>query len=148
VFNPIEIDETVTLDNIIKHLKQEEYLSSLLMALKMNEFEVIDKVFKCVPLSSVNLLSAHFPSNYLFRFLDFLCVEVEKSRNVEWTMHWVKAILKYNGKILDTADDKNSATTGRSRAILLKLFSSLSFYDKNLKKIANENIHMMDYMIK
>jgi len=138
----------VTLDNVIKHLKQEEYLSALLMAIKMNEFDVIDKVYKCVPLESVNLLSAHFPSNYLFRFLDFLCVEVDKGRNVEWVMHWVKAILKYNGKILDSKSKENSATAGRSRAILLKLFSSLSFFDKSIKKIANENVHLMNYMIK
>ena len=71
-FNPYQIDETVTLDNIIAHLKSENYLSALILSLRMNEPEVIDKVFKCVPSESVKLICAHFPSNFLFRFLEFL----------------------------------------------------------------------------
>lgn len=37
------------------------------MALKMNEREVIDKVYKCIPIDEVALIAAHFPSNFLFR---------------------------------------------------------------------------------
>lgn len=71
-FNPYEIDETVTIDNIINHIKSENYLSALIMAMRLNEEEVIEKVFKCVPIESVTLISANFPSNYLFKFLEFL----------------------------------------------------------------------------
>jgi hypothetical protein len=42
------------------------------MAMRLNEEEVIEKVFKCVPIESVTLISANFPSNYLFKFLEFL----------------------------------------------------------------------------
>ena len=31
VFNPVEIDENVTIDNIIEQIKEEQYLSSLLV---------------------------------------------------------------------------------------------------------------------
>lgn len=67
VFNPFEIDETVTLDNIISELKDEQYLTALLLALKLNTVEVIDKVYKCIPINNVPLISANFPSNYLFK---------------------------------------------------------------------------------
>ena len=77
VFNPFEIDETVTIDNIINNLKGENYLSALLMSLKLNEDEIVEKVFKCVPIGSVSLISANFPSNYLFRFLEYLQKEIE-----------------------------------------------------------------------
>jgi len=77
VFNPFEIDETVTLDNIIENLMKENNLSALVMSLKLNEDEVIDKVFKCIPIASVSLISANFPSNYLFRFLEYLQKEIE-----------------------------------------------------------------------
>tara|TARA_B110000285_G_C15096488_1_gene602297 strand:- start:125 stop:409 length:285 start_codon:yes stop_codon:yes gene_type:complete len=32
------------------------------------------------------------------------------------------------------------------RAVLLKLFSAISFYDQSLKKIVNENLHTMTYL--
>lgn len=113
VFNPVDIDENVTLDNIISGVKKEEYLTSLLMALKINELEVVEKVYKCIPLENVSLISAHFPSNYLFkyvfliyvtlsyllyllhRFLEYLSHEIEKGKDVEWNMIWLKNILKY-----------------------------------------------------
>jgi hypothetical protein len=36
-FQPFDIDETITIDNIIQNIKTENYLSALVMALKMNE---------------------------------------------------------------------------------------------------------------
>ena len=100
MFNPYEIDETVTLDNLIGHLKQEEYLSAMIMALKLNEEEIIDKVFKCIPMNSISLISSSFPSNYLYQFLEYLCNQVEASKEIEWNMHWLRELLKYNEHIL------------------------------------------------
>lgn len=67
LFNPVEIDESVTLDNIIGQVKNEQYLTALLLSLRMNEREVTEKVFKCIPQETVSLLAANFPSNYLLR---------------------------------------------------------------------------------
>jgi len=52
-FKPYEIDETVTIDNIISNIKQENYLTAIILSLRLNERDVIDKVFKCVPIESV-----------------------------------------------------------------------------------------------
>lgn len=83
------------MENIIEKLRSEEYLSALLLSLKLNEMEVIDKVYKCIPISNVPLLCAHFPSNYLFKFLEYLGTEIEKGRDIEWNMVWLKNILRY-----------------------------------------------------
>lgn len=37
LFNPIMIDENVTLENIIEKVKLEEYVSALVLALRLNE---------------------------------------------------------------------------------------------------------------
>lgn len=81
-FNPYELDESVTIDNVISSLKKENFLSAMIMALKLNEPEIIDKVYKCVPLSSATLISANFPANYLFRFLDFLQKQIEHGKDI------------------------------------------------------------------
>jgi len=73
VFNPFfESNETITVDSLISCLKQEDFMMALLMALKLNEEEIIEKVYKCIPAHNIGLISANIPSNYLFRFLQFL----------------------------------------------------------------------------
>jgi len=52
-FNPYEIDESVTLDNIIAKVQSEEYLTALVLALRLNIAEVTDTVYRCVPSASV-----------------------------------------------------------------------------------------------
>lgn len=49
LFNPVEIDETVTIDNIISQVKAEQYLTATLLSLRMNEREVTQRVFQCIP---------------------------------------------------------------------------------------------------
>lgn len=95
IFNPVDIDENVTLDSIIEAVKKEEYLTALLMALRINEREVIDKVYRCIPLDNVPLICAHFPSNYLFRFMDYLASQLEAGKDLEWNLEWLKSLLKY-----------------------------------------------------
>ena len=34
----------------------------------------------------------------------------------------------------------------KGRALMLKMYSSLKFYDQQLKKVVNENIHLMEYL--
>jgi len=44
---------------------------------------------------------------------------------------------------------QNAASMGSSmkgRALLLKLYQSLNFYDSQLKKVVNENMNLMSYI--
>lgn len=57
-------------------------------------------------------------------------------------MQWLKNLLKFQEPALRKIKD----TTGRQ--IMLKIYSSIAFFDQSIKKISNENIHMMKFMIK
>lgn len=70
------------------------------MSLKLNEEQVIDKVYKCIPIESAELISANFPSNYLFKFLEYLQKQIENSCDIEWNLMWLKSLLKYNEHVL------------------------------------------------
>ena len=94
------IDDTVTLDNIILKVKDEQYVSGLALALRLGEQQVTRTVYSCIPLESVPLLCAHFPNNYLTKLLQFIAVEVEHGKNVEWSMTWLQNILKFKGQYI------------------------------------------------
>lgn len=91
------IDETVTLDNIINKVKEEQFVSALALALRLNEHNVTRTVYSCIPITSVPLLCAHFPNNYLVKLLTFIAKEIEGGPHVEWSMNWLQNILKFKG---------------------------------------------------
>lgn len=78
-FNPYDLDESVTIDNVIAKVKAEEYLTALILALRLGERNVTQTVYKCIPVTSVPLLCAHFPAGFIDRLLHFLATEIESS---------------------------------------------------------------------
>ena len=140
-FNPYEIDESVTLDNIIAKVQSEEYLTALVLALRLNIAEVTDTVYRCVPSASVQLIVAHMPEMLLLKLLQFLASDIEKSREIHWSMVWLEAILKFHG----VKFGKQTITAMHSplRSCLLQIFSSLQFIDTSLSRVSNENSYLM-----
>jgi len=59
-------------------------------------------------------------------------------------MTWLKNILKFQEPILRKYKEVGHA----GRALMLKIYSSISFQDQAIKKVANENVHLMKFMIK
>ena len=88
-FNPFMIDEEVTIDNIIAKVKAEEYLTALVLALRLNVPEVTQTVYKCIPCDSIPLLVAHMPEMMLIKLLEFMASEIEYGRQIHWAMHWL-----------------------------------------------------------
>ena len=142
-FNPFEIDESVTLENIIAKVQNEEHLTALVLALRLNIAEVTDTVYRCVPVASVSLIVAHMPEMLLLKLLQFLATEIENGREIHWAMAWLEAILKYHGSKFG----QQTALQSPLRSCLLQLFSSLQFVDTSLSRVCNENSHLMQFMI-
>jgi hypothetical protein len=61
-------------------------------------------------------------------------------------MVWLKNILRFQEAVLKRF--REAGTSGRGRALMLRVYSSLNFFDQNFKKIANENTHLMRFMLK
>ena len=120
-FNPFEIDESVTLENIIDKVRKDEHLTALVLALRLNVAEVTDTVYKCVPVHSVQLVVAHMPEMLLLKLLQFLAVEIETGREIHWAMVWLEAVLKYHGGRFVQQNRQQTPL----RACLLRIFSHL-----------------------
>ncbi len=59
-------------------------------------------------------------------------------------MIWIKNILKFQEPTLRKYKEVGHA----GRAMMLKIYSALAFQDQAIKKVVNENVHMMKFMIK
>lgn len=78
-FNPYLIDESVTIDNIISKVKAEEYLTALVLSLRLDDPNVLQTVYKCVPSDSIPLIISNMPEVLLVRLLNFLAHQIETS---------------------------------------------------------------------
>jgi len=145
-FNPFDLDESVTIDNIIAKVKAEEYLTALILALRLGERNVTQTVYKCIPVSSVPLLCAHFPVGFIDRLLQFLATEIESSQHVEWAMIWINNVVRFHGAKLQNTDEITSQKTPL-RALMLRILSSLQFYNESLSKVQHKNTHLMALMV-
>jgi periodic tryptophan protein 2 len=87
----------VTIDNIIAKVKSEQYLTALVLALRLGERQVTQTVYSCIPVDSVPLLCAHFPTSFLEKLLQFLAEEIEASFHIEWAMVWISNLLRFHG---------------------------------------------------
>ena len=66
--------------------------------------------------------------------MEFLAIEIEKGRDIEWNMVWLKNILRFNEPVLRKYRESNSCG-GKGKAVMLKLYSSLAFFDQNFKRM-------------
>lgn len=142
-FNPVMITEEVTLDNIILKVKEEEYLVSLALALRLNEPEVTQTVYQCIPLKSVPLVCANFPEPFVAKLLQFIGTQIKVGRQLEWAMHWLSQIVRFKGVYLQRMSQEKSGV----RTALLDIYQSVQFFDSSLSKVFNQNQHLMSYII-
>ena len=121
-------------------------------------------MFKCIPLSSVALLSANIPSSFVFRFMAFLQGQMSTGQSIEWNQVWLRELLKHHeaqfalcrqsteygstAYAAAASTQRSSKDTHAGRALLLKVHQTLDFYDGNLKRLVNENQHTMSYMLR
>jgi hypothetical protein len=71
--------------------------------LRLNENDVTQTVYRCIPKKSIELIVAHFPANYLPKLLNMLTREISKGVDVEWTNIWIGEVLKYHAASLNEA---------------------------------------------
>lgn len=65
-----------------------------------------------------------------YRFLEYLSKEIEKGKDIEWNLIWLRNILKYQEPTLSKFREMGH----HGRSLMLRVYSSLQFYDQSLKK--------------
>lgn len=151
-FQPLDIDPSITPNNIYKELDQENYGSALLMSIRLNERPVIAKVFNHIPAQSMDLVLRSLPSNYLDRFIKFLATELETTTRIEFVLRTVKALLNSHGPYIQQQRIKSSIVSGgvnthvNLQASLRALIRAFNEKQETLAKIASENKYALEYL--
>jgi periodic tryptophan protein 2 len=123
-FDPFDLDTEVTPENTILALEQREFLKSLVMALRLNEAQIIRRVFESIPPTDIGLVSKAIPLAYLSSLLRFVAKSMEESPHLEYNLLWIQQLMSHHGRYLKT----------RSR----EFGPELRMIQKGVSKIQNE----------
>lgn len=101
-FDPFDLDIDVTPQNIRAILKQTEpeYLKALIMAFRLNDKNLLRKVYHSVPFDTIPHLVRELPKVYLGRLLLLLGQQMENSPHLEFALRWLGEVLSVHGRFV------------------------------------------------
>ncbi|KAF2073704.1 hypothetical protein CYY_004992 [Polysphondylium violaceum] len=137
-FDPTDLSIEINPESILATLAEKNFLKSLVMSIKLNEKEIIDKVFEAIPFSHIQLVCQEFPLFYLKNFIQYLSSYFEKNHHIEFQLKWVKYLFIYHGKYVKS----NSLAMISS---LRSLQKSITQHYNDLSKVCDDNIFSLKY---
>lgn len=99
-FDPFDLSLDLTPDSVLSTLASRSYLPALIMAFRLNEQALIQKVFEGVPRGDIKLVVRQLPLMYLAPLLRFAGGHLKRTPHVEFGLLWVNALLMTHGRTL------------------------------------------------
>eukprot|EP00039_Didymoeca_costata_P029411 m.24578 g.24578 ORF g.24578 m.24578 type:complete len:904 (-) comp7619_c0_seq2:59-2770(-) len=141
VFDPSDLDLDITPDNIRKVLQSQEYITAVIMSLRLNEEEVICEVLDAIPSEQVQLVAQSVPPVYTSVIFSVLAKKIDQSQHLEYYLQWARHFLNAHGLRLK---DQSSRYAVGLRAIL----KSLQRKQEEIGTLCGENGFALGYLLK
>nr|AAI28481.1 Pwp2 protein [Mus musculus] len=100
LFDPFELDTSVTPGRIREALRQREFTRAILMAFRLNEKKLAQEALEAVPQNEIEVVSTSLPELYVVKVLEFLAASFEESRHLEFYLIWTQKLLMSHGQRL------------------------------------------------
>ncbi|CUM66044.1 uncharacterized protein PRCAT00003698001 [Priceomyces carsonii] len=104
LFDPFDLDVDITPDNTLEVLKEKDYLTALVMSLRLNEEYLICQVFEGIPVKDVKLVCDALPIVYLNKVLSFIGDSLirNESQHFEFCLLWIRYLLAAHGNYISS----------------------------------------------
>jgi periodic tryptophan protein 2 len=100
IFDPFDLSIELTPQAVLEVLSQSEYLKALVMAFRLNEKPLIQRVYESIPGGDVRLIARQLPLVYVPILLKFVGEHLDKSPHLEFDLVWVHNLLMSHGRTL------------------------------------------------
>ncbi|KAF2703413.1 WD40 repeat-like protein [Pleomassaria siparia CBS 279.74] len=139
-FDPFDLDITVTPATTLATLAQKEYLKAIVMAFRLNERNLIRRVYESTPASDIALVVKDMPTVYLGRLLRFVAIQADESPHLEFNLMWIESLLSKHGRWMK--DNKAGL-----EAELRSVEKAVRRIQTELARLADENIYRIEYLL-
>jgi len=99
-FDPFDLSIDLTPQSILSVLSSREFLKALVMAFRLTEKPLIQRVYESIPRGDIRLISRQLPVVYVPQLLRFVADHLERSPHLEFDLVWVNALLMAHGRYL------------------------------------------------
>uniref|UniRef100_A0A8D1TZV8 Periodic tryptophan protein 2 homolog n=1 Tax=Sus scrofa TaxID=9823 RepID=A0A8D1TZV8_PIG len=107
LFDPFELDTSVTPARVRAALRQRDFTRAILMAFRLNERKLLQEALESVPWDEVEVVSSSLPDLYVEKVLEFLASSLEVSHHLEFYLVWAQKLLMAHGQKLKARCDWN-----------------------------------------
>jgi len=139
-FDPFELELDITPQNTLKALKSKQYLRALVMAFRLNEKKLLQRVFEAIPVADVVLIVKDVPDVYLARLIRLIVAMAESSPHFEFCLRWLEAVMTRWGR---TLRERRTEFASEVRAIS-RLIQSI---ERELRRLGESNVYLVDYLL-
>jgi periodic tryptophan protein 2 len=139
-FDPFDLDITVTPASTLATLAQKDFLKALVMAFRLNEGNLVRRVYEATPVSDIALVVKDIPTVYLGRLLRFVAMQADESPHLEFNLMWIEALLSKHGRWMK--DNR-----GGMEAELRSIEKAVRRIQAELARLADENIYRIEYLL-
>ena len=139
-FDPFDLDIDITPSSTLNVLKQKDFLLALVMAFRLNEAPLIRRVYEGIPVSDLSFVVKNLPTVYLARLLRFVAQATDETPHLEFNLRWIEALLRAHGPYLK---DRQATFAAELRTV----GKAIGRIQSDLKRLADENCYVIDYLV-
>jgi periodic tryptophan protein 2 len=140
-FDPFELEVDITPQSTLKALDSQDFLRALVMAFRLNEKTLLQRVFEAIPVSDVPLVVKSIPDVYLARMVRLIVLQAERGPHLEFCMKWLDAVMSSWGR---TMRERRTEFAAEVRSITRVIQS----VERELRKLGEGNGYLVDYLVK
>ncbi|KAH8828903.1 WD40-repeat-containing domain protein [Flagelloscypha sp. PMI_526] len=139
-FDPFDLSMDLTPQSTLSVLESKQYLTALVMAFRLNEQPLIQKVFESIPSSDITLISRQLPTVYLEKTLHFVANHLRETPHLEFDLMWAKTLLVTHGRYL-------RERKGEYASVFRMLQKELGSSQAEIGALCDENTATLSYLL-
>ncbi|XP_004602545.1 periodic tryptophan protein 2 homolog [Sorex araneus] len=140
LFDPYQLDTSVTPARVRAALRQLDFTRALLMALRLGERPLVQEALEAVPWGEIEVVASSLPDLYVEKVLGFLAPSLEVSRHLEFYLLWAQKLLMLHGQ-------KLKARAGTLLPTVQFLQKSLQRHLDSVSKLCDWNRYNIRYVL-
>jgi len=139
-FDPFDLSIDLTPQSIISVLSSREFLKALVMAFRLTEKPLIQRVYESIPRGDIRLISRQLPVVYVPQLLRFVADHLERSPHLEFDLVWANALLMAHGRYL-------RERSGEFASVFRALQKGLTNFEQSISRLCDENTSTLLYLM-
>ncbi|KAI4140606.1 MAG: hypothetical protein L6R39_005726 [Caloplaca ligustica] len=139
-FDPFELDVDITRASTLKAIEAGQHLRALIMGFRLNEQDLLKRIFDAITLTEIDRLVKQLPTNYLAGLIRFVAQTTDASPHLERNLRWIETLLSTHGRHMKD----NMPAFAQELRVAQKAVGTIQ---ADLARIADENVYLLDYVL-